>query len=116
LKGEIESHTFLLQSSYLFFKVFKKPVQRRKEEVYLKEGIRSQITLGLTGCNGAQQNWQSGLKPLLGYYLINLLLELIEQSNCILDKWFHTFWKELQCVSMAEIVAESKILLQVIQQ
>jgi hypothetical protein len=40
-----------------FFKVFKKPVQRRKEEVYLKEGIRSQITLGLTGCNGAQQNW-----------------------------------------------------------
>jgi hypothetical protein len=107
---------FFLQSFGLFFKVFKKAVQRRKEELYFKEGIRSQITLGLTGCNGAQRNWQSGLKPLLAYYLINLLLELIEQSNCILDKWSHTFWKELQCVSMAEIVAESKILLQVIQQ
>ena len=113
---EIESHNFLLQSFYLFFKVSKKAVQRRKEELYFKEGIRCQITICLTGCNGAQQNWQSGLKPLLAYYLINLLLELIEQSNCILDKWFHTFWKELQCVSMAEIVAESKILLQVIQQ
>jgi hypothetical protein len=113
---EVESHVFLLQSFYLFFKAFKKAVQGRKEELYSKEVIRSQITLALTGCNGAQQNWQSGLKPLLAYYLINLLLELIEQSNCILDKWFHTFWRELQCVSMAEIVAESKILLQVIQQ
>ena len=66
--------------------------------------------------NGAKRNWQSGLKPLLGYQLINLLLELIEQSNRILGKWFHTFRKELQCVSMAEIVAESKVWLQVIQQ
>ena len=63
-----------------------------------------------------QRNWQSGLKPLLAYYLINLLLELIEQSNCIVHKWFHTFWKELQCVSMAEIVAEGKVWLQVVQQ
>jgi hypothetical protein len=53
---------------------------------------------------------------LLTYYTINLLLELIEQGDCILDKWFDTFWKELQCVGMAEIMPECKISLQVVQQ
>ena len=47
----------------------------------------------------------------LAYYPINLSFELVEQSNCILDKWFYTFWRELKCVSMAEIVAESGVLL-----
>ena len=70
----------------------------------------------ITFPNGGQRNWQPWLKSVLAYCLINLLLEPIEYSNCILGKWFHPLWKELQCVSMAEIVAESEILLQVIQQ
>jgi len=40
---------FFLQSFGLFFKIFKKAVQQRKEELYFKEGIRSQITLTING-------------------------------------------------------------------
>ncbi len=54
--------------------------------------------------------------PLLAYHLINLLFELIEQGNYILDKWFHTFGKEFECICMAEVVTKGKVRLQVIQQ
>ena len=73
-------------------------------------------TLGLTGCQRSAAELAVRVEAALAYYLINMLLELIEQSNCILHEWFHTFWKELQCVSMAKIVAEGEILLQVVQQ
>jgi hypothetical protein len=41
LERKIKPHTFLLQSFYLLFKVLKKSVQRKKDELYSEEGIQA---------------------------------------------------------------------------